>query len=836
MMRLDRHFSTALVVLTLLVSGNSFAAWLGSDAYRSFHVVVSDDASESEKFAAGEFKKYWKLTTRADISVSDEPADGVNVWIGRAGVPEELLRRLELDGLGNDGLCIRTDGKNLLIVGGQLRGTMYGVYQFFEDYMGVRWLTSNVTHIPDAPPKELPEIEFRYVPPFEYRMTSYIDAQQDSFAKPHKLTEGPGFGLFVHSFYSLVPPEKYFHDHPEYYALVDGERKAVLNLSGERWQEAAQLCLTNPDLPKIVVDELRRRIKANPSKKIWSVSQMDCVNNCECDACKALDDREGTPMGSLLPFVNRVADEIGKEFPDVYIETLAYWYTRKAPKTIKPRDNVIIRLCSIECDFARPLEEDFSKENREFMDDIEGWSKIAKTLYIWDYTTNFYNFQTPHPNFQVLQPNIKMFANHNVKGLFEQGAGSHGSEFAQLRAYIIVKCLWNPDADAEKLKNEFIELYYREAAPFIHEYIDMVTKKVLDNHVVMGCFDRGEWIDYEFVIEAEKVFQKAFAAVENEEVRERLSLAYLPIQYAALVCPPRIRIAGNIFRVERPPSLTLEEYWDLMKSYGVTHVIDYFPMEDFLQQIGGKTPPRSLESRIATLENEHYAIWVTPALAGSVVRWTDKRNGTELLTGHTTYSRRPGTWQEWDITPDPDTPEPEHPVADEYEVVEKTPKSLTIKAELEDGLVIERTMKLTPGSDTLEVVLTMHNPTNAPLAPNVKIHPEFWAQGEHVPDIWVEDTRGWKKLKVQKRPEERARGDYIEPEGLKRWAFTIPDKSLTLVNEFRADELESLLYFYNAELEHVNLELLPNRDPIAPGATRSLNATYTVTGRRFSGS
>jgi len=827
----DRRLMVLALSAALLACGTGSATWMRADAYPTFHVVVSDSASESEQFAAREFQKYWKLTTGAEITVSSEAGDGVNVWIGRDGVPEVLSRKLELDGLGNDGLCIRTDGNNLLIVGGRLRGTMYGVYQFFEDYMGVRWLTSKVTHIPDAPPAELPQIDFRYVPPFEYRMTSYIDAVQNSFAKPHKLTEGPGFGLFVHSFYSLVPPEKYFKDHPEYYALVDGERKAVLNLSGERWQEAAQLCLTNPDVVKIVVDELRRRIKANPTKKIWSVSQMDCVNNCECAKCKALDEREGTPMGSLLTFVNQVAEQIGKEFPDVYIETLAYWYTRKPPKTIKPRDNVIIRLCTIECDFARPIEEGFSEENRKFMEDIEGWSKIARRLYIWDYTTNFHNFQTPHPNFQVLQPNIKMFAEHNVRGVFEQGAMSYGCEFAYLRAYIIVHCLWNPDADAEKLKNEFIELYYKEAAPFIHEYIDLITTKVLDNDVIMGCFDRGEWIDYELVTDAEKIFERAFAAVRDAEVRNRLKLAYLPVQYAALICTPRIRIADGMFTLDRPPSLTLEEYYELVKSYGVTHIIDYFPLDDFLAQLGGKTPPRHLESKIETIENELYRVWVTPAVAGSVIRWTDRRSGTELFTGYRSYSRKPGTWQEWDITPDREKPEPEGPVADEYTVVGRTPASLMIGTELDDGLVVERTMTLKPGSDTLEVTLTISNPTPVAVVPNVKVHPEFWTQGKIVPEIWVEDDQGWRKLTTQKRPEERVRGDYIDPDGLKRWAFTIPDISLTVVNEFCAGELSSLLYFYNADNEHVNLELLPTREALQPGATRSIHARYMVTNK-----
>src|SRR5439155_438422 len=183
-----------------------------------------------------------------------------------------------------------------------------------------------------------------------------------------------------------------------------------------------------------------------------SVSQNDTINYCQCEQCKALDDAEGSPAASLLKFVNAVAEAIEPDHPNVRIDTLAYQYTRKPPKTIRPRRNVIVRLCSIECCFAHPLETCPAQENRRFRDDIVAWGPVAPLLYVWDYTTDFGHYQQPFPNFDVLQSNVRFFVKHGVKSLFEQGnySGGGGGEMEPLRTYVLAKLLWNPDTDLAK--------------------------------------------------------------------------------------------------------------------------------------------------------------------------------------------------------------------------------------------------------------------------------------------------------------------------------------------------------------------------------------------------
>ena len=106
------------------------------------------------------------------------------------------------------------------------------------------------------------------------------------------------------------------------------------------------------------------------------MSQNDNRNYCTCDKCAASDVREGSPAGTLLRFVNAVADDIAKDYPDVVIDTLAYQYTRPVPKITRPRPNVCVRLCSIECCFSHPLDDDTCAQNAAFHRDIVAWNEV----------------------------------------------------------------------------------------------------------------------------------------------------------------------------------------------------------------------------------------------------------------------------------------------------------------------------------------------------------------------------------------------------------------------------------------------------------------------------
>ena len=170
----------------------------------------------------------------------------------------------------------------------------------------------------------------------------------------------------------------------------------------------------------------------------------------------------------MISFVN----EIAKRFPDKTISTLAYQYTRK-PCTTRPENNVLVTLCSIECDRSKPIENGCP----DFAADLRGWKELTENIRIWDYTTQFTNFLAPFPNIHTLGPNIRFFRDNNARWVFEQHSSNPGELF-ELRSYLMARLLWNPDLDSDIVIKEFCDAYYGKAGVYIKAYIDSIHSEL----------------------------------------------------------------------------------------------------------------------------------------------------------------------------------------------------------------------------------------------------------------------------------------------------------------------------------------------------------------------
>jgi len=424
------------------------------------------------------------------------------------------------------------------------------------------------------------------VPVLEYREVFYTSAFDGDWAVRNKMNGSHArldsvrggkitYSHFVHTFYELVPPGEYFDAHPEYFALVDGERR----------RQGAQLCLTNPDVLEIATERVKEWMRDAPEATIFSVSQNDGEGGfCECPACAALDEREGSHAGTMINFANSIAAAVEEEFPDKYIDTLAYFYSMKPPATIRPRHNVIVRLCSIVCCRRHPIAECSMGTSREFAEALAGWSAVAPKLYVWDYVTNFNNYIQPFPNWQVLRPNIRFFVNNNVKGVFEQGNYSPGGggEFAELRAWLLAKLLWNPDYDVQRGMREFLEGYYGPAAPMIARYIGRLEAWVPldDPERHMRHWDEPAWvvgwIGRDNVERALALFDEAEAAVADEpELLERVRVARLPMMYLKMSTTEADQLDPGL----------VDRFFEIAHAAGITHINEWVRLSDYEKKL-----------------------------------------------------------------------------------------------------------------------------------------------------------------------------------------------------------------------------------------------------------
>lgn len=458
-------------------------------------IVISRAASPGTRYAAEELAKYLKAASGAVFPVvtDDSPPEEREIVLGRtgrAGTPPA-------GPLKNDGYILRTAGGKLFLTGENERGDVYAVYGFLERKLGFRFYTPSLEKIPRADTLEIPETDEEVIPPFAYRSTSWNGVSADPvFALKRGMSNAQGTPVtpvlphsLCHTFFRFVSPDEYFDTHPEYFSMVNGRRV----------RDRTQLCLTNPDVLAITVRKLKETIRQNPECRFFSVSQMDWYNPCECPACRRIDEEEESHMGTVLRFVNACADAVADEFPDVWIETLAYQYTRRPPKITRPSRNVCVCLCSIECCFTHPMRScrvpvrpfrHLVDWDHPFQEDLEGWGKIAENLFVWDYTTNFRFYLTPNVNLHVLQDNIRYFLENGVTCLFEQGnSQARSGEFGELRTYLLTRLMWEPEGDVRGWTDEFLEAYCGAGAKAVRRYIDLLADHVTRHGVHAGIYD-----------------------------------------------------------------------------------------------------------------------------------------------------------------------------------------------------------------------------------------------------------------------------------------------------------------------------------------------------------
>ena len=458
---------------------------IGGVDIKNYTLVVQDGGAACVRDSADELIDYIEQAT-AGFRIPEGASD-YEIVIGVTDRDTDKVKAAR-DAVKLDGYTLLMDGNRLYITGSCDRGTMYGVYCFLEDYVGVRFLAKDTTVIINQDSVEVPaHVHTTHNPVFEMRDTYWYDMRYDQTTANHAKDN---------SFYDSSTPVADIGGGIGY----AGRFVHTINLLQDLpYQGNVQPCLTDEEVYQTVLKNVRAWLDANPEATIISVSQNDSDPGklgCQCENCKAIDDAEGTPMGSLLTFINRIANDIKDDYPGVYVDTLAYRYTRKAPKNIKPVDNVIIRLCSIECCFTHALSDESCSKNKAFKEDIEAWAAICDNLYIWDYTYNAETYFTFFPNFDVLWDNVQFYKNHNVTGVFLEGQQvSVSGEFAELRSYLLAKLLWDPDMTKEEYyayMDEFLQYYYGAGWEKIKEYMTTLTEhgKIHNPHV--GIFDKGD--------------------------------------------------------------------------------------------------------------------------------------------------------------------------------------------------------------------------------------------------------------------------------------------------------------------------------------------------------
>ncbi len=463
-------------------------------------VVYSEGASES-LIAAADFMaatlERMSGSNGVRTAVKGGSESGFSIYVGMAANSAAI----DLSDVKDDGYRLEIKPEGIYIVGKTDDAARNGIYDFLETHLECMYVSPENTYVPIFPTVKLALEEKTVNPTITWRKVYQYESVQNGWYERLKMNgtivkEGENsielyneWGTWCHSSFEFVPPEKYFDEHPEYYAKFLGKRRYQFNVLGRTFP--THLCYTNEEVYQIAEAELVKRIEANPEVKFWDFSIMDTYfATCRCKECKKFNKEAGSEMGTLLAFLNRLADAIRDDYPDVYLSTLAYQRVKNPPKNMKCAPNLCINVCAFPGTQSYPYStEGGIKASREFAERVVEWGKMCDNILVWDYVVNFTHLKLPFPNFEFQKENLEFYLENNIRFVFHQGSREPMDENAEMRTYLLSRQLWDKDVDLLALAKKYVAVVYGDAAGLVEEYMDTANAAMIESGADLSLYD-----------------------------------------------------------------------------------------------------------------------------------------------------------------------------------------------------------------------------------------------------------------------------------------------------------------------------------------------------------
>ena len=540
-------------------------------------IVLPETATPTEKHAGAELRHYLSVMTGQTLPTVSEPNRstliGRVIYIGQTRVGNGLVPDT---GWGTETILIDTEsGNDIVLTGGSDIGVLFSTYRFLRS-LGCRWLSAlsvgeGFDNIPRTAQIRVPARRLVSSPDFAVRgwaapwAFSTVDtgpAQTDlgqildwgvrnglnAMSKPGPVDQGAHRGhgyiqLMGHTLGGLIPGgasdpqhQALYQAHPEYFPLVDGKRVASYKDG-----RAAQVCMSNPDVIQMASQGVLDYLHQHPDTRRYHVGQNDEPSYwCECSSCLALDAkdspwrknnasdayapnelRDSSPMSDrMIYFVNRIAEIVEKEFPDVYVSTYAYGSTVSPPRRWRPRKNVMIEYANAALCYQHAMSDSTCPQNKLWSAFLEGWTKFGNPVLIYDYEQclTLHHHDTPTMWLTGLADYIRFAKQKGVYGWAGEGA-SHwiGSGISH---YLKARLLWDVDQDLDELINDYCDHHYGSAGHTMKKYHTLLDA-ALQNGVGHAKRSLGI-LPPDKVAEADHLLQRALRVAERPASRHRV--------------------------------------------------------------------------------------------------------------------------------------------------------------------------------------------------------------------------------------------------------------------------------------------------------------------------
>ncbi|PYI56544.1 DUF4838 domain-containing protein [Paenibacillus flagellatus] len=455
-------------------------------------VIVAEDADAQTRKAADTLVQYVEKSTGARLPIATEqeasanrPGHQVRLFIGAAESKERPFLSKQLENMDGDGFLIRPHAQDITIIGPTPWGTEYGVYEFLERYVGVRWLMPgpdgedvpklrDIT-VPRREVKEEPVAFSRLFSPFQNLNSPDV---QLVWARKNRIHGRVEMG---HNLWALFPPEKYGESNPEFYPTKGGVRYIPAPNVKTGWQP----CFSEEGTIAVAVQYILDYFRSHPEATSFSLGMNDGGGSCEADPSHPLYPNKKNSVGTqdlsdiYFRWVNRVAEEVLKVYPDKWFGLLAYAESADPP-SFPVNDRVIPFIAKDRLIWT----DDAIRENDRRL--IRNWGKMSPNVALYDY---YYGtpYLVPRVYPHLIADNMRFAADNGVTAHYIELYPNWGEG---PKPWIAAKLMWDPYQNVDKLLQEWYERAVgREAAPYLKAYYDLWEKFWLERGT------KNEWFD-----------------------------------------------------------------------------------------------------------------------------------------------------------------------------------------------------------------------------------------------------------------------------------------------------------------------------------------------------
>ena len=486
--------SSAIPALVLAALANAAGAvTLVSGGTPQAAIVTPDSPSEAESLAAERLQHYVRTITGAGLEIVPEAKapNGTKVFVGRTKAGAAVRADLEAQQPPDESSVVKVTSDAVFLVGIDDPGTVHATY-FLLESLGCRWYLPAEwgTVVPRKQDIVIPEGTQLHAPDFPMRAglsRCGLRLDEDPEWGGHEWGRGNHLGGWRwwgagHSYQYLVPEGKYFKEHPEYFAEINGERKT------------SQLCVTNPGVAETAIRTVRGALAKPSAPKLVSISPKDGHGFCQCANCRGLIPDpvpdtvrriERVPTGAgplpvartlsvdrsgvadqIVHLANCVARGIRDDHPDRWVVFYADYHSVGVPVAVRPEPNLGFWIVQWAQDQFHGVSDE-TKMGKAILN----WSVFGNPIVVYTYYGSYASFSL-WPQVHAIRRDIPWYRRHGVVGLYSETHQHWGTQ--HLNFIVFPRLLWDADTDVDALVDEFCTLFYGPAAKSMRAYYDLL--------------------------------------------------------------------------------------------------------------------------------------------------------------------------------------------------------------------------------------------------------------------------------------------------------------------------------------------------------------------------